>query len=46
MKKKSFRSKTKNIFLVSQVLAFRHIKQNSKNVADTTFKYTQICSFL
>ena len=25
-------------FLVSQVLSFRHTKQTSKNVADTTFK--------
>ena len=25
-------------FLVSQVLSFRHAKQISKNVADTTFK--------
>ena len=39
-KEKSFRSEIKNIFLVSQVLAFRHTKQNSKNVADTTFKNT------
>ena len=37
-KEKSFRSEIKNIFLVSQVLVFRHIKQNRKNVADTTFK--------
>ena len=29
-----------NFFLVSQVLSFRHKKQNSKNVADTTFKDT------
>ena len=34
-KEKSFQSEIKNIFLVSQVLAFRHTKQNSKNVADT-----------
>ena len=34
----SFRSEIKNISLVSQVLAFRHTKQNGKNVVDTTFK--------
>ena len=31
---KSFQSEIKNIF---QVLSFRHMKQTSKNVADTTF---------
>ena len=37
---KSFRSEIKKtLFLVSQVLSFRHTKQTSKNVADTTFKY-------
>ena len=36
---KSFRSEIKAFFLVSQVLSFRHTKQTSKNVADTTFKY-------
>ena len=30
--------KQKTFFLVSQVLSFRHQKQASKNVADTTFK--------
>ena len=35
---KSFRSKIKSIFLVSQVLSFRHTKQTSKNVADTIFE--------
>ena len=35
---KSFRSEVKSIFLVSQMLSFRHAKQTSKNVADTTFK--------
>ena len=36
----SFRSekKKKTFFLVSQGLSFRHAKQTSKNVADTTFK--------
>ena len=29
---------SKTFFLVSQVLSFRHTKQTSKNVADTTFK--------
>ena len=28
----------KTVFLVLQVLLFRHTKQSSKNVADTTFK--------
>ena len=37
---KSFRSEIKSIFLVSKVLFFRHTKQTSKNVADTTFKQT------
>ena len=36
--KKSFQREIKNIFLVSQGLSFRHTKQNSKNIADTTFK--------
>ena len=35
---KSFQSEIKNIFLVLKVLSFRHTKQTSKNVADTTFK--------
>ena len=30
--------KLKTFFLVSRVLSFRHTKQISKNVADTTFK--------
>ena len=34
---KSFRSEIKTFLLVSQVLSFRHKKQTSKNVADTTF---------
>ena len=36
--KRSFRSEIKNIFLVLQVPSFRHTKQTSKNVMDTTFK--------
>ena len=32
------RMKRDYFFLVSQVLSFRHTKQTSKNVADTTFK--------
>ena len=35
--KKSFRSEIKNIFLVSQVLSLRYVKQTSKHVGDTTF---------
>ena len=35
---KRFRSEIKAFFLLSQVLSFRHTKQTSKNVADTTFK--------
>ena len=35
---KSFRSEIKIFFLVLKVLSFRHSKQTSKNVADTTFK--------
>ena len=35
---KSFRREIKSIFLVSPLLFFRHTKQTSKNVADTTFK--------
>ena len=35
--KKSFQSEIKNIFLALQVLSFRHVKQTSENVADTTF---------
>ena len=34
---RSFRSE-KTFFLVSKVLPFRHTKQTSKNVVDTTFK--------
>ena len=30
--------KEKTFFLLLQVLLFRHTKQTSKNVADTTFK--------
>ena len=47
-KEKSFQSEVKSIFLVSQVLSFRHTKQISKNVADTTFKNQSTlvaCSF-
>ena len=40
---KSFRNETKNIFLLSKVLFFRHKKETSKNVllhfSATTFKY-------
>ena len=40
---KSFWSETKKIFsLVSQDLSFRHRKQTSKNVGDTTLKLWQI----
>ena len=31
--------KQKTFLLVSQVFSFRHAKQTSKNVADTTFNY-------
>ena len=37
--KRAFEVKEKTFSLVSQVLSFRHIKQTSKNVADTTFNY-------
>ena len=36
--KKSFQSEIKTFLPVSQVLSFRHTKQISKNVDDTTFK--------
>ena len=36
--KRAFQVKLKTFFLVSRVLSFRHTKQISKNVADTTFK--------
>ena len=36
--KRVFEVKQKTFFLVSQVLSFRHTKQTSKNVVDTTFK--------
>ena len=36
--KRAFEVKLKTFFLVLQVLLFRHTKQTSKNVADTTFK--------
>ena len=47
--KRAFEVKQKTIFLVSQVLSFRHKKQTSKKVADTTFKLlyfflNKICS--
>ena len=35
---RNFHSEIKNIFLVSQMLSFRHNKQTSRNIADTTFK--------
>ena len=38
---KSFRSQIKTCFLFSQVLSFRHRKQTSKNVVDTTFKISK-----
>ena len=44
--KRAFKVKEKTFFLVSQVLSFRHKKQTSKNVAETTFKKafdTTIC---
>ena len=37
--KRTFEVKEKTLFLVSQVLSFRHTKQTSKNVEDTTFKH-------
>ena len=46
--KRAFEVKEKTLFLVSRVLSFRHTKQTSKNVADTTFilKYTSsLCYF-
>ena len=36
--KRAFEVKYKTSFLVIQGLLFRHTKQTSKNVADTTFK--------
>ena len=36
---KGFWSEIKTFFLASQILSFRHTKQTSKNVSDTTFKY-------
>ena len=36
--KRAFEVKEKAFFLSSQVLSFRHTKQISKNVADTTVK--------
>ena len=35
---RAFEAKKNSIFLASKVLSFRHTKQTSKNVADTTFK--------
>ena len=35
--KKSFRSEIKTFSQVSQLLSFRHEKQTSKNLVDTTF---------
>ena len=44
---KSFRSERKNFFfLVSHVLSFRHTKQTSKNVADTTFNIKLILELI
>ena len=40
----SFGSEIKKaFFLVSQVLSFRLTKQTSKNIADTTFKVSNVC---
>ena len=36
-KEESFRSEIKSLFLVSQVLSFRHTKQTSQSLADTIF---------
>ena len=36
--KRAFEVKLKTFFLVSQVLSFRHTKQTSENVVDTTLK--------
>ena len=36
--KRVFKVKWKIFFLVSQILSFKHTKQISKNLADTTFK--------
>ena len=45
--KRAFELKWKTFFLVSQDLSFTHIKQTSKNVADTIFKgYSAISVFL
>ena len=51
---KSFRGEIKTFFLVSEVLSFRHKKQTSKNVVDTTLKpnipdnlyWTKLCSMV
>ena len=44
---KSCRSERKNFFfLVSHVLSFRHTKQTSKNVADTTFNIKLILELI
>ena len=37
--KQDFKLKKKTFFLVSKVLSLRFIKQATKNVVDTTFKY-------
>ena len=37
--KRAFEVKQKTFSVVSQVLSFRHTKQTSKNVADTTFNW-------
>ena len=37
-KEKSFQSEIKTFFLVFKMLFFRHAKQTSKNIAETTFK--------
>ena len=36
--RRAFEVKQKVFFLALEVLSFRHIKQTSKNVADTIFK--------
>ena len=40
--RRAFEVKLKTFFLVSKVLCFRHAKQTSKNVADTTFNMRNI----
>ena len=40
--KRAFEVKEKAFFLASQVLTFRHAKQTSKNVVDTTVKVMEL----